>query len=85
MLQKETFNRWALGSKRKPLRLHLNQFAFLGGSLSSKAITKHFIPTGKGDWYAPGNIEDLISVIDSVPLTSKYTFVGGNTGRGKEI
>lgn len=53
-----------------------------GGSLSSKAITKHFIPTGKGDWYAPGNIEDLLSVIDNVPLTSKLTFVGGNSGRG---
>lgn len=66
----------------------LNEFFYsykvyiTGGSLSSKALTKHFIPTGKGDWYAPSNIEDLISVMDSIPISSTYTFVGGNTGRG---
>ena len=55
---------------------------YLGG-LSCKRPTKHLVPAGQGEWFAPSNIDDLLAVLEQMEEGKTARFVGGNTGRGE--
>ena len=52
------------------------------GGLSCKKPTKHLVPSGQGEWYAPSNIDDIIAIFEQMQPEQRARFVGGNTGRG---